>query len=56
MEKGPKEHHVAHPLKRRREISQDSTLNTAGMPDSLNVIGVCTFFHVLLQYDFLHQV
>lgn len=29
MERGPMEHHVAHPLKRRREVSQDATLHTA---------------------------
>lgn len=30
MEKGPKEHHVAHPLKRRREILQDTDVHAAG--------------------------
>jgi len=51
MEKGPKEHHVAHPLKRRREISQDSTPNTAGMPDSLKFVRCPYFFFSTYHFN-----
>ncbi|KAJ6840389.1 plant UBX domain-containing protein 7 [Iris pallida] len=35
LDKGPKEHHVALPLKRRRDITQDSSPSATGEPDKM---------------------